>query len=85
MEELSFDEKYKLMRERFKKEHSVICPHCGKVLYPDDFEFMDGLITYHAEDGPIKKECGECEEEFWVEESVDRTWKEFKTEKEAYE
>lgn len=70
--------------KRMKKERSVTCPYCGKLL-SDDFEFMEGLITYHAEDGPIEKECGRCLETFWAEESVSRTWQEFKTEKEAYE
>ena len=85
IEELTYEEKLKRMRERHEKEHSVSCPHCGEKLYPDDIEFMEGLITYHGEDEAVKKECGFCEKDFWVKEDVDRTWKEFKTEKEAYE
>ncbi len=69
---------------RMKKEQSITCPHCDKLL-SDDFEFMEDLITYHAEDGAVEKECGWCLKTFWVKEAVRRTWEEFKTEKEAYD
>ena len=60
-------------RENWKKEHSVICPHCKKDL-TDDSEFMQYLITYHGEDGIKELQCPCCDENLYIEEHVDRTW-----------
>lgn len=78
------DEKIKKWSEKWEKDHALICPHCNKTIYPSDIEFMERLITYHGEDGPIYKECPYCEKGFWVNEKVNRTWDEFKTAEEAY-
>jgi hypothetical protein len=64
---------YETMEKNFEEEHSLKCPYCGKD-YAHDSEFKEDLITYHGEEGPVKKECGQCEKIFYVEECVDRTW-----------
>lgn len=71
-------DEYKRYEERYKEEHSIKCPHCGYD-YSDDCEFYNGLVTYWAEDEPQERECYGCENKFWVEEKVDRTWKKAKT------
>jgi len=40
------------------------------------------LVTGITEDGIIKKECLQCEKEFYVEEVIDRTWNVGKTKEE---
>jgi len=72
---------FKKFEESFRKEHSLKCPFCGED-YTTDSEFKEDLITYHAEDGIIKKECQQCEKEFYVEEIIDRTWNVAKTKEE---
>ena len=64
---------YETMKKNYEEEHSLKCPYCGED-YTHDSEFKEDLITYHGEDGFIKKECQQCEKVFYVEESVDRTW-----------
>ena len=74
---------FKNFRENWKKEHSILCPHCG---YEDtESEIFEEVITYHGySDTDIKEiECSECGETFYVKEIVDRTWFTGKTEKEA--
>ncbi len=72
---------YETMKKQYEEEHSLKCPYCGED-YTHDSEFKEDLITYHGEDGIIKKECQQCEKEFYVEESVDRTWNVAKTKEE---
>ena len=65
--------RYEQMKKRYEEEHSIKCPHCGYD-YTEDIDFLQDLITYHGEDGPVKRECGECSKEFYVQEIVDRTY-----------
>jgi len=66
------------MTKRYKEERSIICPHC-QMDYAHDCEFREDLITYHGEDGAVEKQCGFCEEIFFVNEVVNRTFEITKT------
>ena len=82
----TFEQMLKRHRIIFEEEHSIRCPFCGHERYPGgDCEGLEDVITYHGEDGAVKLYCWACDEPFWVIESVDRTWKQFKTEEEANE
>ena len=73
-------------RKRYKEEREIKCPKCGKIQGNDDCQYP---ISYHGnEDGPIEFECDndvdECDAEFLVEETVERTYMVFKDRK-AYD
>lgn len=60
--------------DNWMKRFEVKCPYCGKD-YQGDSEFLgEDLITYHGESGPIQVDCGNCDEQFFIEEFVDRTY-----------
>jgi hypothetical protein len=54
-----------------KEAEEIKCPFCGAIQPSDDCQYP---VTYWGEDGPVEKECGECEERFFVEEMVERTY-----------
>ena len=64
---------YETFKKSWDEEHSIKCPYCGED-YTNDSEFKEDLVTYHAEEPPQEKECGNCEKKFYVQEVVDRTW-----------
>ena len=64
---------YEDFKKSWDEEHSIKCPYCGED-YTNDSEFKEDLVTYHAEEPPQEKECGNCEKKFYVQEVVDRTW-----------
>lgn len=84
MSELTWDERWKRISDRYNKEHRIDCPHCGQA---QDIEFCDHpeLISYYGEDDPVMLMCQypSCEKTFFVKEHIDRTWKEGKTTEEA--
>ena len=57
---------------QWKKDHEIRCPRCGELQPNDEGQWP---VTYWAEDGATEMECCQCDERFWVEEHVDRTWK----------
>ncbi|GAH27503.1 unnamed protein product, partial [marine sediment metagenome] len=47
------------------------------------WEVMGKVVTYHGgEDGPVEFTCQHCDKDFFVQEHVERTFVEHKTEKE---
>lgn len=80
----SFDEKLNNFRIQYEEEHSCKCPFCGFDL-STDCEYMIDLVTYHGEEGKLEQACPSCDEDFFVEEHVDRTWTVSKTEDEQEE
>ena len=63
--------------ERYREEHRIRCPYCKEVLYDGGCinRLDDDLpITYHGEDGEKEIECPACNETFFCDENVDRTW-----------
>lgn len=64
------------MLERMHKEEELRCPHCGHVHEGED---TWDHISYCGEDPPKEETCSSCEETFWVEEIVRRTYECTKT------
>lgn len=67
----------RIHNERLEEE-SIRCPYCEEYYYQPggDSELLEGLVTYHGEDGPVEIECQNehCEKSFLVEEDVSRTY-----------
>lgn len=51
----------------------IECPHCNEK-QNIEMESLDGLVTYHAEDGAVEWECYDCEKKFFIQEHVSRWW-----------
>lgn len=72
------------LKEEWRKKRSIICPYCGYIHDPSslDPDVLLWLVTYHGEDPPQEFYCDSCEESFYVQERVERTYEEKKTLKE---
>lgn len=58
---------------------SIICPYCKH--RHSDVEVYGQFVTYWGDDGNWKIcECGNCDKEFFVSETVGRDWETFKKE-----
>ena len=72
----------KIMEKR-RKDRLIICPYCG---YEHDisqhWEVMGSVVTYHGEEEPQEFTCQNCDEDFFVQEHVERTFEAKKTMKE---
>lgn len=70
------------MLEYYRTRRKIFCPHCKFETDPSDME--PPLISYHGED-LYELECEKCGEEFYVQETVCRTYSSSKSEEEAME
>lgn len=64
--------------EALRESWIIRCPHCKQVFNDDEHECM----TYHGSQDkgePTEVDCGNCEETFFVNEEVERTYESYKT------
>lgn len=70
--------------DRMRREEEIRCPFCDTLQTTDDNNYP---VTYHGDGDESCKEmtCDECEQKFWVQEYVTRTYKVTKTYEELME
>ena len=64
--------------EKWRKAKLIICPYCGREHEVSEFEDY-APVTYWGEDEPKHMTCSVCNEDFWTQERVERTFKSAKT------
>ena len=62
--------------ERMRKESIIVCPYCKAEIENDEGEYPCNYLGSVDSGGYHKWQCGQCDQIFWVEEIVERTFAE---------
>ena len=76
-------ESVKQILQRLKNQERIWCPHCGKGHDVAEYDYVDDLVTYWADGGPVGIDCQTCGEAFWAHERIERTYAAGKTVQDA--